>query len=208
MYKVYKVYIAGRDGLTSSMWQRRGYEVVDSLEEADIVQFTGGADVDPALYGESMHKTTFSDVARDEEDMEAYHLALDLDIPMVGICRGGQFLNVANGGTMVQDTDNHAIGGTHDVLEVGTGDVIRCTSTHHQMMLETSEALLLGIANLATYKELGDGTNIIDDGDYDTEVVWYKDSKSLCFQPHPEFVDKDHECQEWYFKLVEEYLLG
>ncbi|MNY79889.1 hypothetical protein D3C86_2207250 [compost metagenome] len=37
----------------------------------------------------------------------------------------------------------------------------------------------------------------------DTEVVYYPDTKSLCFQPHPEFFRADHECFKYYFDCIE-----
>jgi hypothetical protein len=43
----------------------------------------------------------------------------------------------------------------------------------------------------------------------DTEVVLYdEDSLSLCFQPHPEYVNPEHECQRLYFDLINQYMKG
>ena len=53
-----KVYIVGGGGDYKSMFEGEGWEVVDCFSKADLIQFTGGADVSPALYGESTHPQT------------------------------------------------------------------------------------------------------------------------------------------------------
>lgn len=64
----------------------------------------GGADVDPALYGEPAHPATSGmDADEDRYEIAATRTALEHDRPLVGICRGMQVMNVACGGTLVQD---------------------------------------------------------------------------------------------------------
>lgn len=64
----------------------------------------GGADVDPALYGERPHPATSGvDMDEDRYEIAAARAALDDGTPLVGICRGMQVMNVACGGTLVQD---------------------------------------------------------------------------------------------------------
>ena len=76
----------------------------EALRGVDGLLLTGGDDVDPALYGEPPH-TTF-DVAepgRDAFEIDLVRRALDADLPVLAICRGLQVLNVALGGTLIQD---------------------------------------------------------------------------------------------------------
>ena len=70
----------------------------------DGLLFTGGQDVSPALYGETP-KPTCGEVcpARDRMEQALLHLALERDLPVLGICRGIQFLNAVLGGTLYQD---------------------------------------------------------------------------------------------------------
>ena len=70
----------------------------------DGLLFTGGQDVSPALYGEAP-KPTCGEVcpARDRMEQTLLHLALERDLPVLGICRGIQFLNAVLGGTLYQD---------------------------------------------------------------------------------------------------------
>lgn len=72
----------------------------------DGLLLTGGTDVDPARYGETRHPSvTDVDPARDEFEIGLVHAATARHIPILGICRGAQVLNVALGGTLVQDID-------------------------------------------------------------------------------------------------------
>lgn len=74
------------------------------LDAFSAIVISGGGDVDPALYGEEPH-ATIRDVnsERDAFEMEIAHRALELGLPVLGICRGMQLLNVLLGGTLIQD---------------------------------------------------------------------------------------------------------
>jgi putative glutamine amidotransferase len=76
-------------------------------EEYDAVLFSGGADVHPCYYGqtinESVRGTLTIDDARDTLELDLARRALDADLPIFCICRGVQLINVAAGGTLWQD---------------------------------------------------------------------------------------------------------
>jgi len=75
-----------------------------ALEGADGVLLTGGADVDPAHYNDDeRHETLDLDPVRDAYELAIARAALERDLPLLAICRGVQVLNVAAGGTLVQD---------------------------------------------------------------------------------------------------------
>ncbi len=74
-----------------------------ALDRVDGVLLTGGPDVDPALYREEKHATTRTAPARDRFEVPLARLAVQRDLPLFAICRGVQVLNVALGGTLVQD---------------------------------------------------------------------------------------------------------
>jgi putative glutamine amidotransferase len=69
------------------------------------VLFSGGADVDPSRYGdETVHEATYGiDAERDDFELDLFHAATARDLPILGICRGIQLINVALGGTLIQD---------------------------------------------------------------------------------------------------------
>lgn len=198
------VFIVGYAPEYAKMWLNNGFYVVDKMEEADIVQFIGGADVNPKLYGERPHPTTTFSGYTDEQDIASFQQAKKLNLPCVGICRGGQFLNVMSGGSMWQDVDGHATRNGHHLVDHLSDETILVSSTHHQMMRPSDEGLVLATATESTYRQSCGDVPEHSSGDHsDVEVVYYDKTDCLCFQPHPEFFDKDHECQQYYFSLIE-----
>ena len=78
-------------------------EPAEALELIDGLLLAGGADIDPASYGEPRHPETGETMPeRDSFEIALTRSAIDLDMPLLGICRGMQLLNVACGGTLLQ----------------------------------------------------------------------------------------------------------
>jgi len=74
------------------------------LETLDGVLLTGGGDIDPVFYGENRHQSVEdAEPGRDEFEIDLARRAMEQDLPILAICRGAQVLNVAAGGTLVQD---------------------------------------------------------------------------------------------------------
>jgi putative glutamine amidotransferase len=73
-------------------------------ERLDGLFMAGGGDLNPETYGCAPHpKTSGIDPLRDETELRLLHWALDDHLPILGVCRGVQTLNVAAGGTLLQD---------------------------------------------------------------------------------------------------------
>ena len=86
----------------------RVLEVTESprkvLNEVDGILLTGGGDVDPVFYGQDRHPLTDdAEPGRDEFEIDLARRAMSENVPLLAICRGAQVLNVAAGGTLVQD---------------------------------------------------------------------------------------------------------
>jgi putative glutamine amidotransferase len=74
------------------------------IESIDGLLLTGGGDIHPRTYGQKPHeKLSTTTVARDRFELEAIRLSLADNMPILGICRGHQVLNIAMGGTLYQD---------------------------------------------------------------------------------------------------------
>jgi putative glutamine amidotransferase len=75
----------------------------EMLDLVDGLMLAGGSDIDPAAYGAEPHpETKGSWPERDRFELALSHAALERDMPVLGICRGMELLNVACGGTLIQ----------------------------------------------------------------------------------------------------------
>jgi putative glutamine amidotransferase len=79
------------------------------LDLLDGIIFPGGLDVDPSHYGENRHDTVEVDEVLDGLELELARRAVAEELPTLGICRGQQLLNVALGGSLVQDLPSDGI---------------------------------------------------------------------------------------------------
>ena len=201
-----KVHIIRGDASYQHLFREMGYSIVPKITDADILVFTGGADVSPMYYGHKRHDSTHFDVSRDDHESGIFQYALANDIPMVGVCRGGQLLNVLSGGEMYQDVSKHVM--SHSITDLETGEVVFVSSTHHQMMKPSEKGLLVATAAQGGSREWWDGEIFKREvSTQDIEVVFYEHTKCLCFQPHPEFASPDYVGMRTYFKgLLERFI--
>jgi putative glutamine amidotransferase len=92
------------------------------LNLVDGLILAGGRDIDPAAYGSDPHAETDDPRSeRDEFEIALARRAMERDVPLLGICRGMQLMNVARGGTLVQDLPEH-VGHDDHRRSVGTFD--------------------------------------------------------------------------------------
>jgi putative glutamine amidotransferase len=121
------------------------------LELVDGLLLAGGVDIDPLFYGAARHAEVTETVpARDAFEIALARFALERDLPLLGICRGMQVMNVACGGTLIQhlpddvghEDHRRSLGSfdnaDHDVrLEPGSlvaraaGEIVHGTKSHH-----------------------------------------------------------------------------
>ena len=130
-------------------------ENVSTLDGVDGLCLAGGADVDPALYGEArLPETQAPDQDRDRLESALLLEALDRDLPVLAICRGLQLLNAVLGGTLAQHIEGHNYRKRRDVHEIriapgsqlerilGTPSYM-VNSRHHQCAAKVASGLLL-----------------------------------------------------------------
>lgn len=134
--------------------------VDETLDALDAIVFSGGADLDPSLYGAEAHPETDSPQARrDAGELALLRAALERDMPTLAVCRGFQLLNVVQGGDLVQHlpdepgaVEHKQIPGTFAEHPVEVKDGTRLasligarsdvTSHHHQGIGRLGEGLV------------------------------------------------------------------
>jgi len=198
-----------RGGMSyAEMFRRHGWTVIFGMgkipenERVDLICFTGGTDVNPSLYKHNRHRyTSTSDVARDEIEMSIFQKAREKGIAMVGICRGSQFLCVANGGTLYQHVSNH--NKPHSMV-TKNGKRFVVSSTHHQMM-NPKGGELVGWADAlsSTYEGAAEKELPVPFRLREPEAMYWKDTKCFATQYHPEYFSQDVPAVDFFFEYVE-----
>jgi putative glutamine amidotransferase len=156
-------------------------EPEQALKLFDGLMLAGGADIDPASYAQEPHPQTIDTVPeRDAFEIALTRAAIEHDIPVLGICRGMQLINVARGGTLIQHLPEHVghedhrrvigsfEGADHDVvLQQGSlaahaaGELAHATkSHHHQGVEELGDGLL--VSGFSTLDELAEAIELPD----------------------------------------------
>jgi putative glutamine amidotransferase len=91
-----------------------------SLELIDGLVLSGGDDIDPARYGGRREEAVKPDSVRDEFELALLEGATDRGIPVLGICRGMELINIAYGGSLRTGV-SHVVGENIDLPELGVG---------------------------------------------------------------------------------------
>ena len=181
------------------------------VSRLDGLLMTGGEDVAPSYYGHEPHPQLGDvDDRRDDFELALFHKALERGIPIFGVCRGMQLINVAMGGTLVQDIPSekpsdirHRPGNlsvcAHDidlepdsrsarVLGVKHAEV---NSSHHQCVLDVAPGLKVTAWSPDGIPEMLEG---------------YPDLRIMATQYHPEVMvaEKDDPTMLRYFKFFVE----
>jgi putative glutamine amidotransferase len=136
-------------------------EPADALDLLDGLLLAGGADIDPASYGERAHPETHDTVPeRDAFEIALALAAIERDLPVLGICRGMQLINVALGGTLNQHLPEH-VGHTEHRRVLGSFD----GSDHDVDVIEGTLAMsVIGSARHATKSHHHQGVERLGEG--------------------------------------------
>jgi putative glutamine amidotransferase len=161
---VYTTYVEAlrRAGAVPVLIPPQPENAAELVESLDGILLAGGEDCDPALYGDERHPQVvhLMDERRQSNDLALAKVARERGIPTLGICLGLQMMNVAAGGTLVQDIDSqvdteiqHASipedRARHDVMiKEGTklasmvpAVELNVNSSHHQAIRDVGEGL-------------------------------------------------------------------
>lgn len=181
----------------------------DVLDTLDGVIFSGGGDIDPSAWSEGRHPEAGGfDQERDDFELQAIPKVVARDMPMLGICRGIQTINVALGGTLYQDIPSQLPGSlehrqhkagkmrgdrSHTVTITSEDNLlfrihgsteIETNSFHHQALRETS-------SDVEVIARTSDGV---------IEAIWLpKMTFGLAVQWHPEMLAAEYPDQASIF---------
>jgi putative glutamine amidotransferase len=150
-------------GLPVVLAPGRPEDVAELLARLQGLVLSGGGDLDPSHYGEKPHETVTDVTAeRDLFELALARAALDVNVPTLAICRGQQVLNVATGGTLIQDIASSVAGAadhdpereraelSHEVRllpgsrlrQVLGEDRVAVNSFHHQAVKDVGRGLI------------------------------------------------------------------
>jgi putative glutamine amidotransferase len=171
-----------------------------------LVLFTGGEDVSPSFYGESSPKgQCWHNIRRDEMEKQVFEFANLNNIPMAGICRGIQFLNVMAGGRLMHHISGH--GGSTHYMRLSTGQEIRVNSLHHQMVIPHKRAEIIGVSRERLsniYVSIADEP--IEYMGAEVEAAIFPEINAFGVQYHPEMMDERSEGYDFFHRMVKNAL--
>lgn len=176
----------------------------DELTKDSALVVWGGADISPSLYNRAVGTQTSADVLpsrRDQLEWDLMKGAVELNIPIIGICRGAQMLCALAGGFLVQDITNHGL--SHDVI-TNTGEIFKASSLHHQMMFPFEvdhELVAWSRGKLSSHYLDVDGDIKVP---CEPEFVYFPKQQGIAIQWHPEFMSLEDRANVF----VQDYLKG
>jgi len=180
-------------------------KIVSNLDDADVVVFEGGEDIDPNFYKnpQPKHRFTHHNTERDIYEIAVYKKALSKNKFILGICRGSQFIcSQQENGMLVQHQPNPSF--LHEIKTFDNKNLI-ISSTHHQAMYpykmnKEDYNILAWTENYLKFHEDGNEEEL--NPEKECEIVYFPKVKSLGIQGHPEMiVDKLPETINWLQKL-------
>jgi len=187
----------------------------DDLKAGDVLIVHGGADIPVEFYNKrrssANHSRGISN--RDQAEFDLMKRAKELNIPIIGICRGAQMLCALEGGFLYQHVNGH--GGRHKLEAVcfnGEKELIEVNSIHHQMMVPRGnyeiKAALPCVSNVYYDYEDREVIKTQHELGVDPEFIYYPDIKGFAIQWHPEMMKADCSANKYVLNFINEALNG
>lgn len=180
----------------------------DDLTKEDILILWGGGDISPMLYNKALSKRGYGGEypgPRDHVEWNMLQRAMELNVPIIGVCRGAQMLCAAAGGHLIQHLDNHA-GRNHEITTV-KGETLTVNSLHHQMMypFEVDHRLLAwSKENLS--RSYYDEDKILDDIPCEPELVVFPKIRGIAAQWHPEAMSASSPASQYLLNTIKDVM--
>lgn len=155
-YENYPAWVKGQRGDVEIVRLSASDNNVHEVETCLAVVFTGGVDVHPRFYGKSDENYAKApdvfDLRRDEFELDVFRRAKAKGLPILGICRGLQLINVALGGTLVPDLET---AGKEDHTRHGMTDGVHDVTVLKNSLLFGAAQELTGTVNSAHHQSIG-----------------------------------------------------
>ena len=197
-------------GSVVGLMAEAGYTKANSIEEADVVVFIGGSDINPSLYDQRNVASGGINTVRDDLEVTAYKTARALNKVCFGICRGAQFLHAMNGGKLWQDVNNHG-GRDHFIVDIDEDVRVLATSLHHQMLQPNGKIEVIAVTEEKVATHFRDDSTDVTLGKspesalLEIEAGAYSDTKCFFVQGHPEIGSPEY--RAWTMSKLEDLIL-
>ena len=185
----------------------------DDLRAGDVLLVWGGEDISPSLYnqGRSRYSGASEELSwRDAVEWNLMRRAKELNIPIIGVCRGAQMLCALAGGMLYQHVNNH--GGSHRV-NTYDGQSFVTNSMHHQMMaVEGTKHKVLAWTEPRSdgyYYRPKNGAEIVlrkKQGNIDPEFVHFTDVNGYAIQWHPEMTNYPDSGTDYVLQYLRQHI--
>lgn len=175
----------------------------DDFLPGDVLMLWGGMDIGTKLYGQTTnrHCSQLWPSERDKKEWDLIHTAVNLGIPILGVCRGMQLLTVYTGGTLCQHVQDH---GRSHMVEDYQGNMFRVNSAHHQVCQPIHPAEILAWA--PGMKGVGEKNEDVE-LDCVPEAIWFPQIKAFGVQYHPEWADCPKDAVDFARRMIQQYIL-
>ena len=191
------------------------FEPEDLTTSDGFLIIWGGEDIHPSIYNRPNMGSHVGN-HRSERDVfeEALCLkAIEIGLPIVGVCRGAQLGCALAGGILIQDIDRHTSGHkiyTEEHTEIHT------SSLHHQMMfpwlidkfhlIAWDERVRKHIQKPFSLNEDEFNLWVEKYNSTEPEIIWFSEIKCLAIQGHPEFMRSDDPFNIYIKELTDKYI--
>lgn len=177
----------------------------EDLQEDGVLILWGGEDISPSLYNQDvgMARAGAKPSARDIIEKRLFEKAVEMGLPIIGICRGAQLSCALSGGSVYQ----HIEGGHHTDHSVKTedGNILYTSSCHHQALNVN------GTVNKVLAWDNERVTKVFTDVDEDKviipEVVYFPKTNCIAIQGHPEWLSPTNPFVRWCGNKIQTYIL-
>ena len=179
------------------------------LSKNHILFLWGGEDIATEIYGESPcdYVRTKHKSLRDSLEIDLFNKATDLQIPIIGICRGAQLITCLTGGSLVQHIEDHD-GGIHAIV-TQDNETFVTNSCHHQMMFPNSKESTI-LAHSLEYENIigirNDNQKIYINSV--PEIVHFPNINALGIQGHPEWPSMPRKTIKYCTNLIRNLILN